>query len=111
MRKNDIRYLGDGFSLIHFWVFNGAMITCYVALNILQTFAILGMNAFLLASENALQTTPLAQLGWAFLNLIYGLSLIIIFTLIVVMWSCGNLYIMRKELYWVMMRYFRWDEL
>ena len=111
MRKNDVGYLGDGFSPIRFWVFNFGMAIVWLSLCMLQTFAVIGVGYMFTVDPVNTTTTITGQMGCAFINLLYGTSALVLVVFIQLIWIGGNVYIIRKELYELANWLFRWDDL
>ena len=111
MRKTDLSYLGEGFSALHFWVFNACMTIAWLALRVLALFAGIGINYIFTIDPTPVSTSVTGQLGCAFISLMYGLSVLAIATVILTSWLFGNIYILRKELYELAKRLFRWGDL
>jgi Na+/H+-dicarboxylate symporter len=111
MRRNDKNGLGDGFSLVNFTVFNTVMIIVWTAFRILIIYAQLGAGAILATGSEEVGASVLGQLGGAFVNLMYGFPIIVLGVFLLVIWFYGFVYIIRKELYEVIARYFRWGDL
>ena len=103
--------LGTGFDPVRFWIFNTIMFVEWFSLNLMQTFAIIGVGAIFQTATEEVATSSLGTLGMAFVNLMYAVPLLIIAMLITVVWIYGNAYILRKELYELAERYFRWGDL
>ena len=111
MQKTDLSYLGDGFSAIHFWVFNICVLIAWLSLRTLAIFAGIGIDYIFTVDSTSVAASITGQLGCAFINLIYGVSVLAIATTILSLWLFGNIYILRMELYGLLKRLFRWGDL
>jgi hypothetical protein len=111
MRRNDLSYLGDGVSALRYWVFNAFMVTTWLSLKVIVLFAGIGVNYMFTVEPTPVATSVTSQLGCAFINLMYGISVLVLASVIIITWLLGNVYIFRKELYYGMKAYFRRGDL
>lgn len=105
--------LGEGFSVSLFWIFNSIATLVYMAFRFLQIYAVIGVSQIITYGAEELHgnTSVLATLGVSFINLIYGVSTLVLYFCIVLLWLAGNLYIFRRELYHWYCDYFRVGDL
>ena len=111
MRKTDMSHLGDGGSILHFWMFNAGMAITWLCLYILEMFAVIGIGYMFTVEPMPDTASVTSQLGCAFINLMYGISVFVIAATIRSLWLFGNIYILRMELYGLLKRLFRWGDL
>lgn len=79
----------------------------WLALHMLQMFAIIGVGYIFEIDPVNVTASVTGQLGCAFVNLMYGLSVLALAIFIIMAWFCGNIYILRKEIYELVKWYFR----